>query len=84
MASMAATESRMAADARKKPPSTRRTAADGGMGHRTEKAPCPRGNIAQVKLKMEEPPSNTRLQPMGVTTSSILCCARRQGNATDS
>ena len=38
----------------KKPPSTRRTAADGGKGHRTEKAPCQRGSLAQVKLKVEE------------------------------
>jgi len=32
---------------KKEPPSTRRTAADGGVGHRTEKAPCPRGNLPQ-------------------------------------
>jgi hypothetical protein len=39
---------------KKVPPSTRRTAADGGVGHRTEKALCPRDRLAQVKLGMEQ------------------------------
>jgi len=34
---------------REKPPSTRRTAADGGVGHRTEKALCPGGKLAQAE-----------------------------------
>jgi len=45
---------------KEEPPSTRRTAADGGVGHRTGMAPCPRGSIPQVKLKIEKNPPLTR------------------------
>jgi hypothetical protein len=34
------------------------TKADGGVGHRTEKAPCPRGNLAQARWRMEEEKQN--------------------------
>ena len=34
---------------KKEPPSTRRTAVDGGKGHRTGMAPCPGDNLAQAE-----------------------------------
>lgn len=43
----------------------------GKIAPRHKEVTLPTSNVPQKKLKMEEPPPNKRLQPIGVTTSSV-------------
>ena len=50
----------------KKPPATGALSC-WGSGHRTGKAPCPKGNLARVKLKVEEKRTPIDPMPMGAS-----------------